>query len=96
QAFRMKNIVLAASTFDGGLFTPMSDFLNRLAAKTLRNRRVALIENGSWAPQAARLMSATLSTMKNIEIISPTITVQTAPDSETENVLRQLADNLLA
>ncbi len=96
QAFRMKNIVLAASTYDGGLFTPMSDFLNRLAAKTLRNRRVALIENGSWAPQAARLMSATLSTMKNIEIISPTITVQTAPDSETENVLRQLADNLLA
>lgn len=96
QAFRMKNIVLAASTYDGGLFTPMNDFLNRLAAKTLRNRRVALIENGSWAPQAARLMTATLSTMKNIEIVPPTVTVQTTPDGETETLLNQLADNLLA
>ncbi len=95
EAFRMKNIVLASSTYDGGLFTPMNDFLNRLAAKTLRNRRVALIENGSWAPQAARLMAATLSTMKNIEIVSPTVTVQTTPDPQTEATLRELADNLL-
>ena len=75
DAFRYSHLVLAASSYDGDVFTPMADFLHRLKIKGYSNRRVALIENGSWAPCAARIMREILSTFKNIEVIEPQVTI---------------------
>lgn len=76
EAFRMKRMVLAASSYDGGLFTPMYDFLHRIQIKGYKNRRVALIENGSWAPSAGRVMKEKLSEMKNIDLVEPMVTLR--------------------
>lgn len=84
EAFRLSGMVLACSTYDGGLFPPMEGFLRRLVAKGMRNRRVGLIENGSWAPVAGRLMTDALSRLKGMEIVSPTVTLRTR--LETDNV----------
>lgn len=78
MAFKMSHLVLAAATYDGGVFTPMHDFLYRLSCKTYRNRTVALIENGSWAPVAAKTMRTMLEQMKGINIIEPTVTIKGA------------------
>ena len=76
EAFRMKRMVLAASSYDGGLFTPMYDFLHRIQIKGYKGRRVALIENGSWAPSAGRVMKQMLAEMKDIELVEPMVTLR--------------------
>ena len=76
EAFRMKRMVLAASSYDGGLFTPMYDFLHRIQIKGYKGRRVALIENGSWAPSAGRVMKQMLAEMKDIDLVEPMVTLR--------------------
>ena len=76
EAFRMKHMVLAASSYDGGLFTPMYDFLHRIQIKGYKGRRVALIENGSWAPSAGRVMKEMLAEMKDIDLVEPMVTLR--------------------
>lgn len=76
EAFRMKRIVLAASSYDGGLFTPMYEFLHRIHIKGYKNRRVGIIENGSWAPSAGRVMKEMLAKMKGIDLIEPMVTIR--------------------
>lgn len=76
QAFRMGRMLLASVTYDASLFPAMNNFLYRLASKGLCGRRVALIENGTWAPVAAKLMRDRLSAMKDIEIVEPTLTIR--------------------
>ena len=76
EAFRMKRLVLAASSYDGGPFTPMHDFLHRIQIKGYKNRRVALIENGSWAPSAGRVMKEMLAEMKDIDLVEPMVTLR--------------------
>ena len=76
EAFRMKRMVLAASSYDGGLFTPMCDFLHRIQIKGYKGRRVALIENGSWAPSAGRVMKQMLAEMKDIDLVEPMVTLR--------------------
>ena len=66
SAFYCGKLVLASSTYDGGLFPPMKEFLEHLQTKGFRNRRIGLMENGSWAPAAARLMRAELEKMKEL------------------------------
>lgn len=83
NAFRYDKTVLAASSYDGGVFPPMEDFLNHLKAKNFQNRKVSIIENGSWAPSAGRVMRAALETMKNIEI-GATLTIKSALKDESE------------
>lgn len=78
DAFRYDRMILCAASYDGGVFTPMDDFLNRLKKKNYQNRRVALVENGSWAPTAARTMRAVLETMKNITICENTVSIKSA------------------
>ena len=95
DAFRHGTLVLAAATYDGGLFTPMVDFLHRLEAKGFCNRRVALIENGSWAPQAARIMEGSLAKMKNIQTVGQTVTLRSRLKSSDIPALEALADELL-
>lgn len=76
KAFEYDRMILASPTYDAGLFPPVEDFINHLKAKTFRNRKVGLIENGSWAPQAAKLMTAAFEDMKDITLL-PTVTIRT-------------------
>lgn len=76
NAFRYDRMVLAAASYDGGVFSSMSDFLYRLQSKAYQNRKVALVENGSWGPTAAKAMRAVLETMKKVEILEPTVTIR--------------------
>ena len=76
EAFRMKHMVLAASSYDGGLFTPMYDFLHRIQIKGYKNRCVGIIENGSWAPSAGRVMKEMLAEMKDIDLVEPMVTLR--------------------
>lgn len=91
NAFRYDRMVLAAASYDGGVFPPMEDFLLHLKAKAYQNRKVALIENGSWAPSAKRVMLSYLEPMKNITILEPTITIRSTVQPETETKLQELA-----
>ncbi len=94
QAFRYSKMVCCASTYDGNLFLPMEDFLHHLKAKTYQNRKVALVENGTWAPQAAKCMKAILEPMKNIEFIEPVVTIKSTLNQESEQKLLELVDAL--
>lgn len=76
EAFRMKSMVLAASSYDGGLFTPMYEFLHRLQIKGYKERRVGIIENGSWAPCAGRIMKEIFSGMKDVDLVEPMVTLR--------------------
>ena len=76
DAFRYDRMVLAAASYDAGVFPIMQDFLHHLQAKAFQNRTVGLIENGSWAPTAARTMRNILETMKNITIVEPVVTIK--------------------
>ncbi|MGN1215742.1 MAG: FprA family A-type flavoprotein, partial [Candidatus Cryptobacteroides sp.] len=95
DAFRMGTMVLACSTYDGGLFPPMQGFLNKLAIKGFRKRRVALVENGTWAPQAAKLMRAALESMNSIEVLEGTVTLRSSLKESQVAELEALADRLL-
>lgn len=75
-AFYYDKMVCLAATYDGGLFPPMQDFLHHLTAKAYQNRKVAFVENGTWAPQAAKCMKAILEPMKNLEFVDPVVTIK--------------------
>ena len=96
DAFRMDKLVLCCATYDGDIFPPMHMFLHKLRLKGYQNRRVALVENGSWAPQAVRIMKEMLAACKNIEIVEPTLTIRGALKPEQSAQLETLADALLA
>lgn len=95
DAFRYDRMVLACPTYDAGLFPSMEDFLAHLTAKNYQKRKVALIENGSWAPMAAKHMRAALEKCKDITLVEPVITIRSAVKDETRELLAQLAQNLL-
>lgn len=94
DAFRYDRMVLAAASYDAGVFPIMQDFLHHLQAKTFQNRTVGLIENGSWAPTAARTMRNILETMKNITIVEPVVTIKSVLKETDIPALDQLADAL--
>ena len=96
DAFRYSKLVLAAASYDAGVFPPMEDFLNRLSHKAYQNRKVALIENGSWAPTAAKAMKNTLDTMKNITVCENTVTILSTMKDKDITAMEQLASELLA
>ena len=92
DAFRMGTLVLAAASYDGDVFPPMHEFLHHLQLKGFRSRRVAIIENGSWAPCAARAMMALLEPMKEIEVLSPTVTIRSRMKQSDIPALERLAE----
>lgn len=94
DAFRYSKMVLAASSYDGGLFTPMYEFLHRLQIKGYSNRTVGLIENGSWAPSVGRVMKEMLSTMKNVEVVGQMVTIKSVPKESDRPALESLADSI--
>lgn len=94
DAFRHDKLVLAACTYDGGLFPPMEDFLHHLKAKNFQKRTVALMENGSWAPQAAKKMRELMESMKEIQICEPVISIRSTMNEQTKTVMEELAEIL--
>lgn len=96
DAFRMGKMVVAAASYDGSVFPPMHDFLHHLQLKGFRSRRVAIIENGSWAPTAGRVMACMISDMKEVEIVEPIVTIMSRMKAADEPKLQELADALLA
>lgn len=94
DAFRHDRMVLAAASYDAGVFPIMQDFLHHLQAKAFQNRTVGLIENGSWAPTAAKTMRNILETMKNITIVEPVVTIKSVLKETDIPALDQLADAL--
>lgn len=96
DAFRYDRMVLASSTYDGGMFPYMETFINKLKSKNYQNRKVGFIENGSWAPTAGQKMIDAMSTLKNINLINEKVTIKsTLKKSDIPN-LEKLADTLLA
>ena len=96
ECFRTSHIVLASSTYNNGLFTPIENLLLDLKAHAWQRRTVALIENGSWAPQAAKLMRAELEQMKDIAIVGDPLGLKSAATPAQEAQLATLADAIVA
>ncbi len=92
DAFRHSTLLCMASSYDAGVFAPMSDFLHHLKSKAFQNRRVALVENGSWAPCAVRAMKAEFEQMKNITLVEKTVTIKTTVKDTDITALEELAD----
>ena len=92
DAYRYDRMVIFAPTYDGALFPCVHDFIYHLQIKNFQNRRVALVENGSWAPVAAKKMKEMLSTCKDITFIEPAVTIKSALSAASRAALEQLAD----
>ena len=95
DAFRCRSIVLAASSYDAGVFPPMHDFLYHLQIKGLCKRRFAIVENGSWAPSAAKVMKEMLSQLKQIELLEPVVSIRSRLKDSDMPALEQLCAALV-
>ena len=95
DAFRYDRMILCAATYDGNAFVPMEDFLHHLQIKSYQNRTVGLLENGTWAPMAAKAMRGYLETMKNITILENVVTIKSKYKNEDETQMEQLAQAII-
>ena len=96
DAFRYPTVVVAASSYDAGVFPVMHDFLYHLQIKNYQKRKFAIIENGSWAPTAGKVMRSMIESLKDCEIIEPMVTIRSRMKATDEPLLEQMADALLA
>ncbi len=96
DAFRYDRLVLASVTYNGGVFPYMSTFIHTLAEHSYQNRKIALVESGTWAPTAAKVMRAQLEEMKDIEFADTVVTVRGALDDSSRAQIAALADELSA
>ena len=94
NAFRYSKLVLATTTYNAGIFPFMRDFIEHLTERGYQNRTVAFIENGSWAPQATKVMKNMLADSKKLTLLEPTVTVKSALSSESNEQLETLANEL--
>ena len=95
DAFKYSTLVVAAPSYDGGVFPVMNDFLHHLKIKGYKNRKVAMIENGSWAPCAIKSMQPYFDEMKGIEISDAKVTIRSTMTAENEVQLAALADSII-
>ena len=95
DAFRMSKLIVCASSYDAGLFPPMHEFLHKLLIKNYQNRRVGILENGSWAPTAGKVMRNMLLEMKNLDIVSPMVTIRARMKAEDLPAMEDLAEAIL-
>ncbi len=95
DAFRYDRIILASSSYNFGLFTPMEQFLLHLKERNYQNRTIGIIENGTWAPTAGKCMKDILSEMKNITLIEPMVTIKSTLNTESKAELEKLAKNIV-
>ena len=96
DAFRYSHMVVCAASYDADVFPPMHDFLHHLKLKNYQNRKVAIVENGSWAPTAGRVMRAMLEGMKNVTVVEPMVTIRSRMKESDLPAMQQLATALLA
>ena len=96
EAFRCGKIVLACATYDGFLFPPMENLLTHLKTKAFQSRTIALMENGTWAPMAAKLMRAELDGMKNITACDTVVTLRSASNAAAEAQMDAMVEELLS
>ena len=96
DAFRYDTIVLASITYCGDVFPHMSTFIHNLIERDYQNRRIGIIENGSWAPTAAKVITKAFENSKDITFCENTVSIKSALNDATENQLDALAAELLA
>ncbi len=94
SAFQHKNLVLATTTYNGDIFPPMRSFIEHLTERNYQKRRVGFIENGSWGPIAARKMKQMLEESKEIEVLSPTVTILSSLNEKSLSMIEELAEEL--
>ena len=94
DAFRYDRLVVCACTYDNGLFPAAEEFISHLKAKGFQNRTVGLVENGTWAPQAAKLMRTAFEQMKNITLLDTVVTIKSTLNTESEKQMDALAEAL--
>ena len=95
DAYRYDRLVVACPTYDGALFPCMEDFLYHLKIKNFQNRKVGIIENGTWAPQSGKQMSAYFEGMKNITLVDPKVTIKSTLNAQSRKTLEELADAIV-
>ena len=95
DAFRYDRMILVASSYEGGVFPQMREFLHRLQSKGFQKRKVAIVENGTWSPSAGRAMRELLESMKAIEIVEPMVTIYSAMNECNMEELTILADEMV-
>lgn len=95
DAFRYDKIILAASSYNAGVFVPMQQFLQKLKERNYQNRKIGILENGSWAPSAGKTMKSVLEEMKDIQVVEPMVTMKSTMKQETIEQMEKLADSLL-
>jgi flavorubredoxin len=95
DAFRYDKMIVAASSYNSEVFPPMEHFLNHLKSKNYQNRKIGIVENGTWAPSAGRCMKEIISQMKNIDVLEPMVTIKSTVNENTIKDLEVLADNIL-
>lgn len=94
DAFRYSKLVLATTTYNGGVFPFMKEFIDHLTERNYQNRTVAIIENGSWAPMAEKTIKAMLEKSKNIDYAEPTVKIMSAVSDKNREEIKELADKL--
>ena len=92
DAFRYDRMILCAASYDAGVFLPMHDFLTHLSVKTYQNRKLAILENGSWAPSAARTIKSIVEGWKDVEIVGPTVTIKSSMKESDLPAIQELVD----
>lgn len=95
DAFRYDKIILAASSYNTGVFVPMQQFLHKLKERNYQNRKIGIMENGSWAPSAGKTIKNMLQEMKDITIVEPTITIQSTMKQETIEQMKKLVESMI-
>lgn len=95
DAFKYSTLVLAASTYNMNAFPPMQSLLYQLLGKNYQNRKIAIIENGTWAPNSANCMKEYIGKMKDITIYEPIVTIRTTLNDESRNKLNELIENIV-
>lgn len=95
DAFSYNRVVLAASSYDGGLFPPMYNFLHHLQDKAWQKRRIGFIENGTWAPCSGRIMKDMVSGLKEMELIEPVVTLKSVMKESDKSALETLANEII-
>ena len=94
DAFRYDRMVLVAASYEGGVFPQIKDFLNRLQSKGYQKRKIAIVENGTWAPSAGRTIREILDHMKAVEIVEPMVTIYSTMNENNMEELNALADKM--
>ena len=94
DAFRYSRLIVMAASYDGGVFPLMEDFINRLSHKAYQNRKVGIVENGSWAPTAGKWMKNAFEGMKNIEICNTMVTIKSTAKEADIDAMKTLAEEI--